>query len=90
VPASPVNPLDRTMEHPLTLEREPYLRAAGDEADEARRLVRLPFEAAGTEVRWPPALGAHTREVLEAAGVAAELVETVLADARRAGAPEGP
>jgi CoA:oxalate CoA-transferase len=91
VPASPVNPLDRTMEHPLTLEREPYLRptVASDAQDDGRRLVRLPFERPGTEVGWPPALGAHTREVLEAAGVPGALVDTVVADAERAGVPGG-
>ncbi len=81
VPASPVNPLDRTMEHPLTAEREPYLLPPPDGPEDERRLVRLPFERPGTEVSWPPALGAHTREVLTAAGVDAAVVEQVVADA---------
>lgn len=89
VPASPVNPLDRTLEHPLTAEREPWLHPTGGAADEDRRLVRLPFERPGTAVSWPPGLGAHTREVLGAAGVDPGLVDQVVADAARAGAPQG-
>ena len=68
VPASPVYGLDRTLTHPLVEEREPLLAPAGDGADD-RRLVRLPMIAAGTSVRWPPPLGAHTREVLGAVGL---------------------
>jgi crotonobetainyl-CoA:carnitine CoA-transferase CaiB-like acyl-CoA transferase len=68
VPASPVYGLDRTLTHPLVEEREPLLAPDGDGADD-RRLVRLPMIAAGTSVRWPPPLGAHTREVLGAVGL---------------------
>lgn len=90
VPAAPVNELERTIEHPLTREREILLSAMPDAEGptDGRRLVRLPFERPGTPVAWPPALGAHTREVLASAGVAAELIDAVVADAERAAGPE--
>jgi CoA:oxalate CoA-transferase len=62
VPASAVNPLARTLEHPLVNERELFVASHG------HRLVRLPFETPGAPARWPPELGEHTREVLAGVG----------------------
>lgn len=75
VPSSPVNPLTRTLEHPLFLERELLLPTPTDTS-----LVRLPFERPDATVRWPPALGEHTVEVLHAAGLDENQIEAVLAD----------
>jgi crotonobetainyl-CoA:carnitine CoA-transferase CaiB-like acyl-CoA transferase len=77
VPASPVYGLDRTLTHPLVEERGPLVAPDGDGGDD-RRLVRLPMIAAGTSVRWPPPLGAHTREVLGAAGLTPDVVERLV------------
>jgi CoA:oxalate CoA-transferase len=82
VPASPVNGLDRTLEHPLVAERELLVTPGKDPGDD-RQVVRLPIVEPGAEVRWPPALGADTRELLSEAGLAEDLVARVLA---RAGA----
>ncbi|CAN5227652.1 CaiB/BaiF CoA-transferase family protein [soil metagenome] len=66
VPSSPVNPVGRAIEHPLTREREIFLDPEG--APPGERLVRLPFERSDATARWPAKLGEHTREVLEEAG----------------------
>ena len=84
VPASPVNGLDRTLEHPLVQEREPLQGPPADEADGDRRVVRLPIVEPGTEIQWPPRLGADTRDVLTAAGLDPERVARHV---RRAGPP---
>lgn len=83
VPVSPVNPVGRALEHPLTAERRILLDPDGAPAGE--KLVRLPFEAAETIPRWPAKVGAHTREVLTEAGVPAAQIAQILAQ----GGPEG-
>lgn len=85
VPSAPVNDLDATVAHPLTVEREPYLTEPGQD-DEARRLVRMPFEPPGTEFRWPARLGEHTQEVLAEAGLTPEEIAAVVG----AGDPAAP
>ena len=82
VPVSPVNPVGRALEHPLTAERRILLDPDGAPAG---KLVRLPFEAAETIPRWPAKVGAHTREVLTEAGVPAAQIAQILAQ----GGPEG-
>lgn len=77
VPASAVNPLDRTLAHPLTLEREILLRLAGIDGADDQRVVRLPLQRTDAETRRPPGLGEHTREVLEEAGLDADLVDAL-------------
>jgi CoA:oxalate CoA-transferase len=72
VPASAVNPLARTLEHPLAEEGELYVTSAG------HRLVRLPFEPPGAPARWPPQLGEHTREVLAGVGFDEVRIDAVL------------
>lgn len=84
VPVSPVNPVGRALEHPLTAERRILLEPAGAPAGE--KLVRLPFEAAGTVPRWPAKVGAHTEEVLAAAGVPADQIAQILGRGSPAGA----
>jgi crotonobetainyl-CoA:carnitine CoA-transferase CaiB-like acyl-CoA transferase len=86
VPCSAVNPLGRALEHPLTAERRPFLQpddvATGGGDD--RHVLRLPLEEPGASVRWPPSLGADTREVLTELGIpAAEVEALVAASARR-------
>jgi crotonobetainyl-CoA:carnitine CoA-transferase CaiB-like acyl-CoA transferase len=81
---SPVNPVGRALEHPLTAERRILLEPAGAPAGE--KLVRLPFEAAGTVPRWPAKVGAHTEEVLAAAGVPADQIAQILGRGSPAGA----
>jgi crotonobetainyl-CoA:carnitine CoA-transferase CaiB-like acyl-CoA transferase len=79
VPVSPVNPVGQALEHPLTVERRILLAPVGAPAGE--RLVRLPFEAPETTPRWPAKVGAHTREVLEEAGIPAEQIAQILKQA---------
>jgi crotonobetainyl-CoA:carnitine CoA-transferase CaiB-like acyl-CoA transferase len=76
VPVSPVNPVGQALEHPLTAERRILLNPVGAPAGE--RLVRLPFEEPETIPRWPAKVGAHTREVLEEAGIPAEQIARIL------------
>jgi CoA:oxalate CoA-transferase len=77
VAASPVYSLDQTLDHPLVRERQPLLAVEGTSDD--RRVVRLPIVEPGTPIRWAPSLGADTREVLTKAGLAPELVESLVA-----------
>jgi crotonobetainyl-CoA:carnitine CoA-transferase CaiB-like acyl-CoA transferase len=79
VPVSPVNPVKRAIEHPLTVEREIFLNPADAPAGE--RLVRLPMERPDAPARWPARVGQHTEEVLAAAGLSTEQIEAVLAEA---------
>jgi CoA:oxalate CoA-transferase len=83
VPVSPVNPVGRALEHPLTAERRILLEPAG--APPGEKLVRLPFEAAGTIPRWPAKVGAHTKEVLAEAGIPVAQIAQILGQA----GPEG-
>lgn len=77
VPAAPVNDLAAALATPLAQERAPLLHPAG-EGEEDRRVMRMPVEEPGAEVRWPPALGADTEAVLRAAGVDAETIARLL------------
>jgi crotonobetainyl-CoA:carnitine CoA-transferase CaiB-like acyl-CoA transferase len=83
VPASAVNRLDRTIAHPLTLERELMLRLTGGDGDGApeQQVVRLPVQRPHAMARRPPRLGEHTRDVLEEAGVDAALIDAVISEA---------
>lgn len=74
VPVSPVNRLDHALEHPLTVERGLLVDALNAPAGESRPLLRLPFADAGTQLRWPPRMGEHTREVLEEIGLEHEQI----------------
>lgn len=82
VPASPVNGLDTTLQHPLVQERQPLVAATPDASDD-RRTIRLPIVEAGTLAKWAPDLGADTRDVLTNAGLDAELVERLVTRAGR-------
>jgi CoA:oxalate CoA-transferase len=77
VPASPVNSVGKAMEHPLTRERKIYLTPEG--APEGQKLVRLPLIPDDNPARWPAKLGAHTREVLAAAGVDETTIDSLVA-----------
>jgi CoA:oxalate CoA-transferase len=85
VPVSPVNRLDQTLAHPLTAERDALLRVSTD-PDDDRRAVKLPIGSPTTAPRWAPALGEHTREVLEEVGAPAALIGAVLRHATAAAA----
>jgi crotonobetainyl-CoA:carnitine CoA-transferase CaiB-like acyl-CoA transferase len=70
VPASAVNELATTVEHPLTLERRPFIQEEMEgEAPSDRQMVRTPVEPPGTPMRWPAALGVDTVDVLRQAGL---------------------
>jgi crotonobetainyl-CoA:carnitine CoA-transferase CaiB-like acyl-CoA transferase len=76
VPVSPVNPVGRALEHPLTAERRILLDPSGAPAGE--HLVRLPFEPPGTAARWPARVGADTEAVLTDAGLPAEQIAQIV------------
>jgi CoA:oxalate CoA-transferase len=79
VPASAVNELATTVEHPLTLERRPFLQEEIEgEAPSDRQMVRTPVEPPGTPIRWPVALGADTVDVLRAVGLDDATLDRVL------------
>jgi CoA:oxalate CoA-transferase len=79
VPASAVNELASTVEHPLTRERAPFLGEELDgEAPPDRQMVRTPVEPPGTPIRWPAELGADTADVLEAVGVPSDELGRIL------------
>jgi crotonobetainyl-CoA:carnitine CoA-transferase CaiB-like acyl-CoA transferase len=48
------------------------------EPEQGRRVVRLPVEERGADLRWPPSLGADTEAVLRAAGVDEETIRRLL------------
>jgi CoA:oxalate CoA-transferase len=83
VPSSPINPLKDALEHPLSTERGVLLDPVGGPAGE--KLVRLPFEPAGTTPRWPASLGADTDDALRAAGLSEAEVAEVHAENDRSG-----
>jgi crotonobetainyl-CoA:carnitine CoA-transferase CaiB-like acyl-CoA transferase len=76
VPVSPVNPVREALVHPLTAERQILLETVGSSAGE--RLVRLPFEPAGSTAHWPAKLGVDTEAVLAEAGFPAEQITHIL------------
>ncbi|MGW6497678.1 CaiB/BaiF CoA transferase family protein [Nonomuraea angiospora] len=68
VPAGPVNDLATALAHPVTTERG-IVRDALDGRIPGLKQIRLPIdEHAQCAMRQPPALGAHTEEVLAEAG----------------------
>jgi CoA:oxalate CoA-transferase len=85
VPVSPVNPVGDALSHPLAAERQLLLEPVGGPAGE--RLVRLPFEQPETTTRWPDKVGAHTREVLEEAGIPAGQIARILGQDGTSGLP---
>jgi crotonobetainyl-CoA:carnitine CoA-transferase CaiB-like acyl-CoA transferase len=79
VPVSAVNELATTVEHPLTLERRPFIQEEIEgEAPSDRQMVRSPVEPPGTPLRWPAALGADTVDVLRAVGLDDATLDRVL------------
>ncbi|QEC50854.1 CoA transferase [Baekduia soli] len=81
VPNSAVNRLDRTLAHPLAIEREMVV-----ELEDDRVGVRLPLSSPAAPMRPAPSLGEHTRAVLEELGLDAALVHGALDEVRRDGA----
>jgi CoA:oxalate CoA-transferase len=82
VPCSPVNLLGTTLEHPLVQERRPFLRVSDDPNDD-RCVLRSPVLEPDAAIRWPPKLGADTRQVLSEAGLDAELVDQLASKAEQ-------
>lgn len=78
VPVSPVNRLDQTFAHPLTVERDALARVSSDPGDD-RCVVRLPIGSRTMSPRWAPELGEHTREVLAEIGLAPDLIAEIVA-----------
>ena len=79
VPASAVNELATTVEHPLTLERQPFLQEEIEgQAPSDRQMVRTPVEPPGTPIRWPAALGVDTVDVLRTVGLDEQTLDRVL------------
>lgn len=86
VPTGPVHDLASALEHPVTRERE-LIRDA-ETADPAAfdglripglKQLRLPLDSDGTcAMREPPALGAHTRQVLTEAGLSSGEIRELL------------
>ena len=85
VPSSPVNPLTRTLEHPLFAERELLL-----DTGRSSKLLRLPIEQPGADARWPPSLGHDTTEVLTSVGLSAAELAAVDAENRAFGTDKTP
>ena len=82
VPAGPVNNLAEALDHPVTKERE-LIRPAEPLGDHLRieglRQLRLPIDTAGDcALREPPALGAHTAEVLAEAGLDPDSIARII------------
>lgn len=69
VPVAPVNRLDEAIADPIAAERGTLVRPQGAADGDDRRLVRLPIGDPDVRPRWAPALGEHTREVLEELGL---------------------
>jgi CoA:oxalate CoA-transferase len=79
VPVSPVNRLDHALEHPLAVERGLLVDAQNVPAGEERPLLRLPLADGNAQLRWPPRMGEHTREILEEIGMGSEEIEEMMA-----------
>ncbi|MET7336954.1 CoA transferase [Nonomuraea sp. NPDC005650] len=79
VPAGPVNDLAAALAHPVTAERG-IVRDALDGRIPGLKQIRLPIdEHARCAMRQPPALGAHTEEVLAEAGLSAAEIGRLVA-----------
>ena len=79
IPAAPVNRLE-DMEHDPHLKAVDLFPTVHDEDGNSCRLVRNPVRLADSQVplRMPPALGAHTVQVLEEAGLTPETITRLL------------
>jgi crotonobetainyl-CoA:carnitine CoA-transferase CaiB-like acyl-CoA transferase len=77
VPAGPVNDLAAALAEPLTAERG-IVRQADAGPVPGLRQIRLPIDAGGEcAMTQPPALGAHTRQILAEAGLAPEEIDAL-------------
>ena len=77
VPVGPVNSLEDALAHPLTHERELIADVQGTP------LVRLPFDQLRNfSLHQPPALGAHTEEVLREVGYSPEDISAFVSHER--------
>jgi crotonobetainyl-CoA:carnitine CoA-transferase CaiB-like acyl-CoA transferase len=77
VPAGPVNDLAAALADPLTAERGIVRRAEAGAVPRLRH-IRLPIDTdSDCAMPQPPALGAHTRQVLTEAGLAPEEIDAV-------------
>ena len=77
VPASPVNPLDVALDHPLAVERDLFEIPAGEAAG-GRRHLRLPFVPPRTPTTWHPAAGEHTEDVFGSLGMDAAAIARLM------------
>lgn len=75
VPVGPVNDLAAALAHPVTVERGMVQDAASGRITDLKQ-IRLPIDdQADCAMSQPPALGAHTREVLTEAGFTATEID---------------
>ncbi|MFJ9588940.1 CaiB/BaiF CoA transferase family protein [Streptomyces acidicola] len=75
VPVGPVHTLAEALAHPLTAERG-LVRTADPGTVLGLRQIRLPIDSdADCAMKHPPALGAHTEEVLTEAGLTREEID---------------
>jgi crotonobetainyl-CoA:carnitine CoA-transferase CaiB-like acyl-CoA transferase len=82
VPAGPVNDLAAALADPLTAERG-IVRQADPGAVPGLPQIRLPIDADGhCAMTQPPALGAHTSQVLADAGLSGEEIDALKRPAR--------
>ncbi|MFC4011159.1 CaiB/BaiF CoA transferase family protein [Nonomuraea purpurea] len=83
VPVGPVNDLAAALAHPVTTERG-IVRDALDGRIPGLKQIRLPIdEHARCSMRQPPALGAHTEEVLTEAGLSEAEIGRLVAPMER-------